>query len=155
MPSKQQRFGLDSSCVIALLSDWHIHHRTTLDCYQNLIAAGGIPVVPGHALLESFAVMTRLPAPYRVPPELAKQVLETSFANTAVIEAVTSAGVWATMDLVAQQGLGGGRIYDAMIASSVLEARAHVLYTWNVKHFAAVAPAALEIRQPFIDHATR
>ena len=45
------------------------------------------------------------------------------------------------------QSLGGGRVYDAVIAFCVAEAGANVLLSWNVKHFAPIAPDTLEVRE--------
>ena len=49
---------------------------------------------------------------------------------------------------MAARSMGGGRIYDAIIALCSHQAGATVLLTWNLKHFLAVAPAGLTIREP-------
>jgi len=33
------------------------------------------------------------------------------------------------------KGVTGGTIYDALLASCALKAKAEILYTWNVRHF--------------------
>jgi predicted nucleic acid-binding protein len=148
MPSKRERFGLDSSCIIALLCDWHVNHQTTLHCYQHFLSNGAAPVIPVHAILESFSVLTRLPAARRIAPEVASQMLKQSFAGTAILAGLNPETVWRTIDALARQGLGGGRVYDAVIAMEVAEADAPILLTWNVRDFIPIAPATLEIRQP-------
>ncbi len=148
MPPHRERFGLDSNCVIALLCDWHVHHQVTIGCYQHLLDIGSVPVLPVHVILESFSVLTRLPAPHRLAPEMVKLVLEQTFAKTATVEALHAETAWTMIEALARQGLGGGKIYDAVIAASVAASGAGVLFTWNVKDFAAVAPPSLEIREP-------
>lgn len=148
MPPKRERFGLDSSCVIALLCDWHVHHAETLRYYQRLLAAGAVPVVPVHVILECFSVLTRIPAPHRLRPDVAKLALEQTFAGAAVLTGLAPETAWRTIDILSRQGLGGGRVYDAVIAFSLAESGASVVLSWNAKHFAPIAPDTLEVREP-------
>jgi predicted nucleic acid-binding protein len=103
MPARRTRFGLDSSCLIALLSDWHAQ---------------------------------------------ANVALEQTFSRTASIPGLGREGVWSAIDTLSRLGLGGGRVYDTAIAQCVVEAGATVLLTWNTKHFLAIVPAGLEVREP-------
>jgi predicted nucleic acid-binding protein len=148
MPAPRARFGLDSSCLIALLSDWHAQHRRTLISYERQLAKGAQPVIPVYAILECFSVLTRLPAPYRSKPEAAKLALQESFSRTALIAEMNSTEVWSAIDVVSRLGLGGGRVYDAAIAQCAAKAGATVLLTWNAKHFLPIAPAGLDVREP-------
>jgi toxin FitB len=145
--TRRPRFGLDSNCVIALLSEWHFHHRVTLSCYQHLLEGGWTPVVPIHVILESFSVLTRVPVPYRLPPEAASLAIEQTFA-TAIVGDLAAETAWTTLAALAQRGLGGGKIYDALIAASAAASGATVLLTWDVKHLVAIAPPSLEVREP-------
>ncbi len=146
--TRRPRFGLDSNCVIALLSEWHFHHRVTLSCYQHLLEGGWTPVVPIHVILESFSVLTRVPVPYRLPPEAASLAIEQTFAKTAIVGDLAAETAWTTLAALAQRGLGGGKIYDALIAASAAASGATVLLTWDVKHLVAIAPPSLEVREP-------
>jgi predicted nucleic acid-binding protein len=148
MPARRVRFALDSSCLIALLSDWHAQHTRTLRSYEQWLAKGAQPVIPVHAILECFSVLTRIPAPHRSMPETAKLALERTFAQTAIIAGMGSEAVWGAIDTLSSLGLGGGRVYDAAIARCAAEAGATLLFTWNTKHFLPIAPAGLEVREP-------
>jgi len=141
------KFGLDTSCLIPLVAEWHKHHDQTTRDYQARLSRGERPVIAIHALLECYSVLTRLPHPVRVPANLAEQILTQYFGDTE-IAGVTPETAWLAIRLLAGLDLGGGRIYDALIAATVLHAEAAVFVTWNVKHFLPVAPAGLEIRQP-------
>ena len=101
-----------------------------------------------HAILECFAVLTRLPAPYRSMPEAAKLALEESFSRSALIAEMSPPEVWSAIDVVCRLGLGGGWGYDAAIAHCAARAGATVLLTWNAKHFLPIAPVGLEVREP-------
>jgi predicted nucleic acid-binding protein len=148
MPARRVRFGLDSSCLIALLSDWHAQHRRTLGSYEKFLAQGAQPVIPAHAILECFSVLTRLPAPYRLTPETARVALERTFSQTAIVVGMNPESVWSMIAMLSRLGLGGGRVYDAAISQSVADAGATVLLTWNTKHFLPIAPAGLDVREP-------
>ena len=148
MPARRARFGLDSSCLIALLSDWHAQHRRTLISYSQWLARGAQSVIAVHAMLETFSVLTRLPTPYRSTPETAKTALEQTFSRTAIITGMGSEGIWSSMDMLCRLGLSGGRVYDVVIARCVAEAGATVLLTWNTKPFLPIAPAGLDVREP-------
>ena len=55
---------------------------------------------------------------------------------------------WAALARAAERQLGGGKVYDAVVAHATAQAGASLLLTWNVKDFLAVAPSGLEIRTP-------
>ena len=48
----------------------------------------------------------------------------------------------------ARRGIGGARIYDAVIALCSYEAGATVLLTWDRSDFLPVAPAGLTVAEP-------
>lgn len=148
MSSRRDRIGLDSSFLIALVSGWHVHHTKTIARYEHLLASRADLIVPVHGLFECYAVLTRLPSPFRSTPDTARQAIEESFYRTATIVGLTSKTAWNTIDSFSREGIGGGRIYDAAIAACLADAGATILYTWNVRDFAALALPDLAIREP-------
>lgn len=146
--AKPVKFALDTSCLVPLLAEWHPHHRQTVAAYQARLAAGQRVVVPAHALLECFAVLTRLPGPVRIPPQTARRILELSFGSGVEVCGLEPQDCWSAIAGLAGSGKGGGRVYDAVIALSTWRAGASVLLTWNVSDFLSVAPPGLEIREP-------
>jgi predicted nucleic acid-binding protein len=148
VPSKQVRIALDSSYLIALLCEWHGRHRRTLQSYQQCRARDAQVVVPVHALLECYSVLTRLPAPYRLPPDIARQIIERNFGRSAALVGLKSGGIWERIANLAHLGFGGGQVYDALIAWCAEDAGAIVLLTWNLRHFVGIAPSDLEVREP-------
>jgi len=139
-------FALDTSCVIPLLSSWHEFHVRTKQGYEARRARRERLVIPAHALLESFAALTRMPV--RLSPEDARRLLEESFFEKAEIADLAGDAAWKTIQDVSVRQMGGGIIYDAVIAREALDAGASVLLTWNAKDFLRVAQPGLEIRQP-------
>jgi predicted nucleic acid-binding protein len=142
------KFGLDTSCIVPLLSVGHLQHEPTLAGYSARRRRAEQPVIPVHALLETFSVLTRSPAPLFISPEQVHKMLVENFSDIAEFPALSSHHCWAGLDELAGRSLGGGLVYDAIIADSCMQAGAKVLLTWNVRDFLRVAPAGLEIRQP-------
>jgi len=148
MAAQQVRIALDSSYVIALLCDWHAHHKRTLQSYQHWHDRDAKIVLPMHSILESYSVLTRIPAPHRLPPAIARQAIEETFGQTAVIAGMKPGRLWQRMGELARLGFGGGQVYDASIAWCAADAGATILLTWNLKHFAPLAPPDIKIREP-------
>jgi predicted nucleic acid-binding protein len=148
MNAKRARIALDSSYLIALLSDWHGQHQRTFRSYVRWVDQDAQILLPVHSVLECYSVLTRIPAPYRLSAELAQQTIKETFSESATIVGLRPQSVWPLVDTLARRGIVGGQVYDALITASAAEAHASVLMTWNPKHFIAIAPAYLEVREP-------
>src|SRR5271165_929331 len=145
MAGKRTRIALDSSYLIALLCDWHANHPRTLRSYQHWHDRQAQIILPVHAALECYSVLTRFPAPYRMPPDVARQTMEENFRRTALVAGLKAVDAWERIESLSRLGLGGGQVYDAVIAWCAADAGAAVLLTWNIKHFVAIAPPNLEV----------
>jgi predicted nucleic acid-binding protein len=62
--------------MVAALCAWHEHHTRALAELDRRIDAGEHLVVAGPAVVETYAVLTRLPAPYRLSARDAAETLE-------------------------------------------------------------------------------
>jgi predicted nucleic acid-binding protein len=132
--------------LIPLLCEWHEFHARTAASIAKVPLKS--MVICCHVLLECFVVLTRLPAPYRIPPRQAERLLAANFSNSVHIPGVLERDTWASLARVAEQQTGGGKVYDAVVAHATAQAGASTLLTWNVKDFLVVAPHGLEIRTP-------
>jgi predicted nucleic acid-binding protein len=45
-----------------------------------------------------------------------------------------------TIDAMSRRGMSGAVIYDALILACARKVQAERIYTWNLRHFRAVAP---------------
>ncbi len=72
----------------------------------------------GHALAETYSVLTRLPGDLRLEPSDAARLLRERFAAPLVLGAASSARVPETLSRL---GIGGGAVYDALVALAALE----------------------------------
>jgi predicted nucleic acid-binding protein len=125
--------AVDSSVVIAALLSWHEFHQRAFNALEKAIARRRL-LVPVHSLVESYSVMTRLPSPHRLRPEIAYQLLHDSFGDARFVGS-SPRKAWTFLGECAAAGIAGGRVYDAVIASAAVEARASELLTFNPRDF--------------------
>jgi predicted nucleic acid-binding protein len=137
----------DTSCLVALLCSWHEHHAATLREMNQRARSGDRVVLAGHSLVETFAVLTRLPYPFRLSEQDALRLLQENFAKTPVVT-LTSAQYWRVLKECSEKKISGGQSYDAVIASCARKAKATVLLTWNRDHFARFQDKNLRIEAP-------
>jgi predicted nucleic acid-binding protein len=130
------RVLLDTSCLVAAALPQHEHHATTSTDLARRRAAGHTLVMSAQALLEAYAVLTRLPPPHRLAPADALSVLTRNWRQTEAV-ALTAAESWRVLQQHGAKGIGGGRVYDGCIAACARKAKADEILTWNTRHFEA------------------
>lgn len=131
------RVLVDSSCLIAAALPFHEHHGATLADLSRRRSAGHDVVLASHSVLESYAVLTRLPSPHRLSAADAHAVLERNWSKVETIS-LSGAETWRLLRRAVASGVAGGRAYDAAIAACARKGKADELLTWNVRHFADV-----------------
>jgi predicted nucleic acid-binding protein len=128
-------FALDTSCVIAAVCSWHEHHAAAADEIERRLDRGERMVVAAHVLVESYAVLTRLPPPHRLSPADAWTLIRTNFAAGAKLASLSGPDHVRLLEHLSSTGVGGGRVYDALIAECASRAGAGALLTLNPRHF--------------------
>jgi predicted nucleic acid-binding protein len=132
------RYLCDTSALVAMVCSWHEHHARTLAETERRARAGEELVLAAHSLAETYAVLTRLPAPNRLRSGDAIALLEANWRETPVVH-LTAAETWRMLGRAQRRGVIGGQTYDMLIAACALKADASTIITWNVRHFAAAA----------------
>lgn len=123
---------------MAAVCSWHEHHERTRAELERRADANEQLVLAAHSLAETYAVLTRLPAPNRLRAEDAITLIELNWRDTAVVQ-LTAHETWESLREAQRHGLVGGQMYDVLIAMAALKARASTIVTWNVRHFAPFA----------------
>ena len=101
-----------------------------------------------HCCLEFFSVATRLPPEFRLAPADAVRLLqEEVFARMAVHD-LPARDRLPMLAALAQDGIAGGRAYDAHIAEVARAAGAAVIVTDNRRHFLAALRHGLRVETP-------
>lgn len=143
-------FALDTNCMVAAVSSWHEHHQAAADEIERRLQRGERLTVPAPALVEAYAVLTRLPAPHRLSPQDAWTLVRENFVKGKKLVSLRGSTYRALLRQLAKSGTGGGRTYDAVIGECVRQARAHTLLTFNTRHFDP-APPGVNIVTPRAD----
>lgn len=128
--------ALDTSVVVAALVRAHPRHETTLTVID------GDCVLPAHAALETYAVLTRAPLPLRTPPEAVSQMLRGAFEGRIV--QLGKSEVLPLLERMAAAGVRGRAIYDASIAETARRAGA-TLVTEDRKAAPIYAAVGVEV----------
>jgi predicted nucleic acid-binding protein len=111
--------AVDTSVVVAGFASWHEGHRAAV------AALGRRPRLPAHAGLESFSVLTRLPPPHRVRPDLVAEFLRARFDEPLLL--LPASAHLRLIDEATEAGIVGGAVYDALVGASVRHAGATLL----------------------------
>lgn len=108
----------DTSVLVPALVQWHPAHD---DCRAAL---EDVWAVASHVLIETFSVLTRLPAPHRLSARSAADLVGALPFQPLGFPAED------TVDLIASLGSGeirGGGAYDALVGRTVALARGVLL----------------------------
>lgn len=111
--------AVDTSVVVAAFASWHEGHEASVRVLDRQ------PRLPAHVLLESYSVLTRLPAPHRAPAGIVETFLTERFS--ADLLTLPAREVRALVGAAAASGMIGGAIYDALIAATAKHAGATLL----------------------------
>jgi len=128
------RTAVDTSVLVAALVDWHDEHERARRALDRALADPPV-VVPQHALLEAYSVLTRLPAPHRLSPSTAVDLLEQTLRGAADLPVLPPEDAWTFLAHLRDQDVAGGTSYDALIVESADRAGARTILTLNRRHF--------------------
>jgi predicted nucleic acid-binding protein len=103
----------DTSLVVAAFASWHERHevaRRALD--------GGLHLVE-HCALETYSVLTRLPAPHRARGEVVREFLKARFPRPFL--RLSAAAYRDFLSELPDRGVSGGAAYDALVAATAAD----------------------------------
>jgi predicted nucleic acid-binding protein len=96
--------------VVAAFASWHEHHdaaRRAVDSPLRLIE---------HCALETYSVLTRLPAPHRAPGDVVRDFLVARFRRPVLRLSVSAYREFLLR--LPDHGVAGGASYDALVAAT-------------------------------------
>ena len=107
------RLGLDTSVAIPLLVRTHAAHAEVAAWWDGREVA-----LSGHALAETYSVLTRLPGDLRLTPADAARLIHDRFAAPLLLGRRTSRRLPL---ILSQLGIAGGAVYDALVGLAAAE----------------------------------
>lgn len=141
-------FTPDTSCMVAAVCGWHEHHDRAAAELTRRLAAREPMLLAGPALVETYAVLTRLPPPHRLSPSDSLGLLEGNFLDAGQIVTLDGGSYRGLLRRAPRDAISGGRVYDTVIAQCALKAKASALLTFNQAHFASFACPGFDIVVP-------
>jgi predicted nucleic acid-binding protein len=106
--------AVDTSVAVPLLVRSHRNHAAVVRWWDGQQVA-----LSGHALAETYSVLTRLPGDARLAPADAARLLTDRFAPPLLLSGARARKL---PDTLSRLGIAGGAVYDALVA---LAAREH------------------------------
>ncbi|HVO56905.1 MAG TPA: PIN domain-containing protein [Dongiaceae bacterium] len=136
----------DTSVLIAVFLGDHVHHDASLRIFAA--ATKNDAACSTHTLAEVFAVLSALPLKPPISAEQAGLFVGEVYQRLTPVS-LDADECFQTVQEAAERGVAGGRIYDALLLQSARKCGAEMIYTWNLKHFQAIAPdLAQRMRNP-------
>lgn len=106
-------------------------------------------IVASPALVEAYAVLSRLPPPRRLSPAESLALLEVSFLRDNVDAIALDADAYRhLLESAPERRVAGGSTYDAVIIACAQAAGVDTLLTFNERQFLSLAVAGVKIVVP-------
>jgi len=110
----------DTSVVVAAFASWHEGHAVARRTLQERSVR-----LPGHVLIETYSVLTRMPPPFRAAAPVVAEFLQRRFPDPPLV--LPPVAHRSLAQRLAERGVTGGAAYDALVAATTAEAGALLL----------------------------
>jgi predicted nucleic acid-binding protein len=132
---------VDTNVLVAACIEEHEHHGRAIPLVESIHHGEAEGCVSAHSLLEVYAVLTRLPRSPRLLPAQAATLIKENILEHFSVVALTAQEYGALVRAVAADQATGGQVYDRLHLECARKSGAERIYTFNTRHFAALAPA--------------
>jgi len=105
--------ALDTSVAVPLLVRTHRSHTAVVRWWDGREVA-----LSGHALAETYSVLTRLPGDLRLAPADAARLLGERFREPLLLGPEVAGRL---PEVLGRLGIAGGAVYDALVALAAVE----------------------------------
>lgn len=102
--------AVDTSVAVPLLVSSHTAHPAV-----SAWARDRSLVLSGHALVETYSVLTRLPGDARVAPRDAATLIDETFGNAVTLDEASFREIHREL---ADRGIAGGAVYDGLVGAA-------------------------------------
>lgn len=100
----------DTSVVVAAFASWHESHEAARRVFD-----GGVRLIE-HCAIETYSVLTRLPAPHRTAGLVVREYFQARFSQPFL--RLTARGYRDFVLGLPDHGVAGGAAYDALVAAT-------------------------------------
>lgn len=126
---------------VAALVESHDDNERALPWLEKVRQKTITAVISAHTLAEVYSVLTRAPFRPMLSPAQAYQLMEDNIIEQVEIVALTVDDYLDLIRHLAQTGIAGGAVYDAVIACAAAKAQVDHIVTFNARDFRRVYPS--------------
>lgn len=130
----------DTSVLVAGMVEPHPMHERALPWLKRARSGDLELFVASHTLAELYAVLTTLPVSPRISPGAAWRLIREDVITAAKIISISPSDYGAVIRRVADLGMSGGIIYDAIITKAAQKAQVDRILTLNPDDFTRAWP---------------
>jgi predicted nucleic acid-binding protein len=126
---------LDTNLLVAACVEEHEHHARALPVVEAVHQGKIDGYVSAHSLLETYAILTRLPRSPRITPIQAAKLVEQNIGSHFTVVALTAKEYGRLGHKLGEENIMGGQAFDALHLECAAKSGAERIYTFNVRHF--------------------
>lgn len=130
----------DTSVLIAALVEAHPAHQRALPYFQRVKNGIDRGFISAHSLAELYSILTTLPIKPHISTLTAKKLIRSNILENFQILELSESDYEAIVNHLAESGLSGGIIYDALILYAVFKIDIDEVLTLNMKDFQRIYP---------------
>lgn len=131
---------LDTSTLVAGMLTDHVHYPAAHLWLARATAGAFDYLVSSHSVAEVYSVLTRIPRRPRISSSDAWRMVRDNITAHAHLVSIGGSEYASLVEELAQRNLGGGLVYDAIIAKAAEISQVDRLVTLNDAHFLRVWP---------------
>lgn len=135
----------DTSVIVAATVASHPQHSPARAVLDRALSGELAYHVCTHTIAELYAVLTSLPVRPRITARLARELIRENVTRFAQRISLASDDYDMVVDRLAERGLSGGIVYDALIARAAEKAKVERLLTLNPGDFKRAWPESESI----------
>lgn len=130
----------DTSVLVAACLRHHPHYERARPVLESIAHGEAGGVISAHSLAEAYSALTSVPLVPRILPSQARDIVSANILPHFTRIAVTAEMYERAITSCAARGLGGGKVYDALLLECARQSQAERIYTFNLKDFRKLAP---------------
>jgi len=139
----------DTSVLVAALVREHPRHERAFARLRATLSGKDRMLTSAHNLAELYSVLTTLPVSPRIATGVAARLIRENVEAHAELVTVSAAIYRETIRHLAERGVAGGIVYDAIACRAAAKAGSDVILTFNTKDFLRAWPeSGLTIEEP-------
>ena len=130
----------DTSVLVAACIRKHPHYERARPVLESIAGGKEAGVISAHSLAEVFSALTSVPLMPRIMPSEARSMIAANIQRHFQLVALTSEMYERAVAVCVGCGLGGGKVYDALLLECARSSKAERIYTFNLQDFRRLAP---------------